>query len=241
MAARHGKFTGVLFDTTDVTRFFKQASAARKADTADTSAFGQDSKTYVVGLVEGSVSAQGMFNGDEGAVDEVFDGVLGQENPDIATFAPDGLVTGRYGHSARVRTATYDISSPSKDVVGVSVEMTADGPVERAALLAASVTASATGTGTGVDEDEATTGAGGAAYLHVTANTRNGATTIRVQHSPDGATWADLIILDAVPAATPAAQALDYVGDVERYVRAAHTLAGSTGTVTYTLTFARRH
>lgn len=238
MAARHGKYTGVFYDAADLSPYFKEAGVSRKADVAETSAFGSSAKTYVVGLVEGGMSASGMFEGAEDAVDDRMNSVLGVETPSIATFCPDGVVIGRACHSAQVRAASYEVSSPVNDVVAVSTEMQADGAVLRGVLLGARTAASSTADGASSDNGAASTD-GGAGFLHVTANTRDGASTIKVQHSVDNSVFVDLITFTSVPASTTASERIATTGTVNRYVRARHTPGGSTGSITYTLAFAR--
>jgi hypothetical protein len=104
-----------------------------------------------------------------------------------------------------------------------------------------SVSTATTTNGTNVDNTAPSTN-GGVAHLHVTANTRNGATTFKVQHSTDNSTWVDLVTFTSVTAATTGAQRVEVASGttVQRHLRAQATTAGTTGSITYTVSFARR-
>jgi len=80
MAFLHGKGTAVVFNQSDLSSYFNDATITRTVETAETTAFGASSKTYIVGLQDGTVSLSGMFDGSAGAVDEVLQGVLGTED-----------------------------------------------------------------------------------------------------------------------------------------------------------------
>jgi hypothetical protein len=232
----HGKGVQVLYGGAKLSSFFNDVSVSRNLDTAETSAFGDDAKTYITGMRDGTLSMSGMFDGATGAVDDVLRATIGAEANDVVTVAPEGLSAGLRGFSAAVKQTSYDVSSPLGDVVSVSLDVQADGGVDRVVLLAADSTAS--GDGPSSDGGAAST-AGGAAYLHVTGNTRDGASTFKVQSSADNVTWADLVTFASVGAGVTTGERKLVAGAVPRYVRASHTPGGSSGSITYTITFAR--
>lgn len=238
MAFVHGKGVEVLYGGARLTSFFNDATVSRNLDTAETSAFGDDAKSYITGMRDGTLSLSGMFDGDAGAVDDVLRATIGSAVNDAATIAPEGLTAGKSAYSAAVKQTSYDVSSPIGDVVAVSLDVQADGGVDRALLLAAGSVVTAAGEGASQDGGAASS-AGGAAYLHVTANTRDGASTFKVQSSADNVTWVDLVTFASVSASTVAGQRLPVTGSVPRYLRASHTPGGSSGSITYTITFAR--
>ena len=59
---RHGKNTAVFVDEFDFTTYFNDATSTSNIDTAETSAFGTDAKTYIVGHTDGTISLSGMFD-----------------------------------------------------------------------------------------------------------------------------------------------------------------------------------
>ena len=239
MAFIHGKNTGVLVGGGNLSAFFNEASASQDVETAETTTFGSSAKTYIIGLKDGTMSVSGMFDGAEDSVDEQIEAVLGAEADSVATIAPEGLAIGKTAYSCAARKTSYEISSPVGDVVSTSLSIQADGGIDRGVLLGAATAVTASGQGTAQDNAASTSG-GGVGYLHVTANTRNGGSTFKVQHSSDNVTWADLVTFTSVSATTTAAESIAVTGTVNRYLRASHAPGGSSGSVTYTMAFARK-
>lgn len=239
MPFRHGKNTALFYNGANLTSYFNEASVSQDVETAETTAFGNDAKTYITGLKDGTLSGSGMFDGAAGAVDETLSGVIGAAAADVVTLAPDGAVAGRRSYSMAARETSYEVSSPVGDVVSISLEVQADGGVDRGILLAANSSVSASGQSASQDESAATTN-GATAYLHVTANTRNGAGTYKVQHSTDNVTFVDLVTFSSVSASATGGERIAVTGTVNQYVRSEHVPGGSTGTVTYTIALARK-
>ena len=239
MAFIHGKNTGVVVGGGNLSSFFNEASASQDVETAETTAFGSTAKTYIIGLKDGTMSVSGMFDGDQNSVDEQIEAVLGAEAASVATIAPEGLTIGKAAYSCAARKTSYEISSPVGDVVATSLSIQADGGIDRGVLLGANTAVTTSGTGAAQD-NSATSSNGGVGFLHVTANARNGATDFKVQHSADGVTYTDLVTFTSVPSNTTTAERIAVTGTVNRYVRASHAPGGSSGSVTYTMTFARK-
>lgn len=238
MAFRHGKSTALWYNGANLTSYLNEASVSQDIETAETTTFGNDAKTYITGLEDGTLSGSGMFDGAAGAVDEILSGVIGATAADVVTLAPDGAVAGRRSYSMAARETSYEVSSPVSDVVSISLEVQADGGVGRGILLAANSEVSTAGQSSSQDELAATSN-GATAYLHVTANTRNGSSTFKVQHSSDNITFVDLATFTSVSASATGGRRLAITGSVFRYVRADHAPGGATGTVTYTIALAR--
>ena len=89
-------------------------------------------------------------------------------------------------------------------------------------------------------DNSASSANGGFGILHVPTNSvSGGTTTIKIQHSANDSTWADLISFTAVGASTKTSQLSAVSGTVNRYLRATASTAGSSGSITYMLSFAR--
>lgn len=239
MAFRHGKNTAVWFNGANLTTYFNEASISTDVEVAETTAFGNDAKTYIAGLKDGTFSMSGMFDGAQGAVDQTLSSVIAAADSDAITVAPDGAVAGRRSVSGAARETSYEISSPVGDVVSVSMESQATGGVDYGYLLAANASVSASAAGSSVNNGAATTN-GGVGYLHVTANTRDGSSTFTVQHSSDNVSFVDLITFTGVSASATDGERVAVTGTVNQYVRAQHVPGGSSGSVTYTMAFARK-
>ena len=238
MGFLHGKSSMVLFGGVNLSGFLNQMSTSNMVETAETTTFGNDAKTYIVGLKDGSMSLSGMFDGALLASDATLSAVIGNSANNVVTFAPSP-VFGAVAFSAEAIETSYEVSSPVSDVVAANAEVQADGGIDRCLLLAALSAVTTTSTGTSID-NTASTSSGGVGYLHVTANDRTAGSVFKVQHSADNSTFADLITFTTVATSTTQAEKIEVAGTVNRYVRASFAPGGSTGSITYSLAFARR-
>lgn len=243
---RHGKNTRVFINEYDLSTMLREANVAQEADTAETSAFGTQDKTYVVGLIGSTLSLSGMFSGAAGEIDALFNSWNGDDVDKVVSVLTEGIGAAGTGVGRKVtmmpgKFSGRTIPSSLSDMVGITATVVGDGPVRSGVLLNDYVTAiSATGQATSVDNGAGTTN-GGFGQLHVPANTRNGTTIFKVQHSTDNSSWADLITFATVNASTATSEriALAAGTTVNRYVRAQYTVAGTTGSVTFLMDFAR--
>jgi len=239
MAFIHGKTTSVLYNGTNLSAFFNEASMSQDVETAETTAFGDDAKTYITGLKDGTMSLSGMFDGAADAVDVVLISTLGATAADVATVVPAGLSTaGVSTYSAEVRETSYEISSPVSDVVAANAEVQATGGIDRGELLIGGSSITAVEQTTAIDNGSSTSN-GGVGYVHVTANTRDDSSTFKVQDSADNITFADVLTFSSVSASATSGERVAVTGTVDRYVRAEATPGGSAGSLTYTMAFAR--
>jgi hypothetical protein len=239
MAFRHGKNTKVLFGAYDLSSYFNEASSATSIETGETTTFGKNSKTYLTGLADGTISLSGLFDGDANAVDAVLSATLGTDAGAVITVAPEGLAIGSRLKAGATLSTSYEISSPVADVVSVSGEAQVTGDTSHAVSLHNLTAETATGNATSND-NSASSANGGIAILHVTANSMNAGTTIKVQHSADNSTWADLATFAAVSSTTTTSERVAVAAGttVNRYLRASWTAAG-TGSITFHVNFSR--
>jgi hypothetical protein len=236
---RHGKKTVVLFNGTDMSPFLNEATETTEIETAETTAFGDGDKTYIVGLADGTISTSGMFDSSAGASDPVLRGMIGEDD-NTFTVLPEGATSGSRSIIANGQLTSYEVSSPVSDVVAISAEIQADGGLlHGVALNGLTNTGSASATTTGVNNGSATSN-GALFNLHVTSNTRNGSASVVVQHSADNSTYTDLVAFTAVSASTTVGESITSTGTVNQYLRTRSTLAGASGSITYHVSAARR-
>jgi hypothetical protein len=237
----HGKKTAVLFDQYDLSAYLNEASYSAEIETAETTAFGNNSKAYIPGLADGTVSLSGMFEGSANSIDATLATSLGATTDNVLTTAIGGNTIGNRARLAAIQSTSYEVTAPVGDIVSASAELQCDGGLDAGIVLAAGVTASATGSQTGQDNGASTTN-GGVGHLHVTSNTRNGAVQVLVEHSADNSTWATLVTFTATTSSTTLAnRQVITTNPVNRYLRATvSSVAGSTGSITYSVAFARR-
>jgi hypothetical protein len=245
MPFRHGKNTKVLVGSHDLSSYFAEASVAGSIETAETTTFGVTggAKTYVAGLNDATLSLSGMYDGDAGSADDVIETALGSDEDINFTVAIDGgMLLGSRCVIGQTIETKYDVTSPVADVVKTSAEFQFDAGASRGVVLAPLSSISSTSFGSSVDNAASTTN-GGIAMLHVPANTRNGNITIKVQHSSDNSTFADLATFSVVSSATATSERISIASGttVNRYLRTSFTVAGSTGSATIACAFARRY
>jgi len=239
---RHGKNVNVFIDEFDFSTYFNDVSASTTVDTAETSAFGTSAKTYVVGHRDGTVSLSGMFEGTASTgTDEFFDNALGNATKALVIVAPEGHSNGAGAIMLEADDTSYEVSSAIADIVQASAEFQSTDAVEHGKILSSGSTVSATGNGTGVDNGASTTN-GGAGFLSVPVNTRNGNITVKIQHSADDSTFADLVTFTVVSSTSTTSEKIEVADSttVNRYLRVNYTVAGSTGSATPVVAFTRR-
>lgn len=235
----HGKDSLVLIDEYDFSSYLNSVTASSEVDVPETTAFGDSTRTYIVGIENGMASAEGMFDGSSEASDEIFDAALGSATNKIVTLAFGSRAASSRVAIVDAQETSYELSSPFDSVVGASVEFQAAAKgVDFGFNLSGHAAITASGDSASVDNGTSSTN-GGVAHLHVTANAHDSTSDYKVQHSADNSTWADLVTFTQVSASTVTSQRGEITGTVNRYLRAVSTLAG-TGSTTRSVTFARR-
>lgn len=236
---RHGKATVVLMNGTNMSPFLNEATETTEIETAETTAFGDTDKTYIMGLADGTISTSGMFDSSAGASDAVLSGMIGQDD-NTFTVLPEGATAGNRSVIANGQLTSYEVSSPVGDVVAISAEIQADGGLlHGVALNGLTTTSASAATTTAVDNGTGTSN-GALFNLHVTSNDRDGIATIKVQHSTDNNTYTDLVTFTNLSASATDGESITSTGTVNRYLRTSSTLAGTSGSVTYHVSAARR-
>jgi hypothetical protein len=130
---RHGKSTAFKVDNsggtlTDISNTLTDVSFPQSVDTAETSAFGDSSKTYVVGLKDATISVSGNF---DATVDAHLAGVFGQAASLSFEYGPEGTTTGYVKYTGECILTSYEKSGAIGDVVSYSAEFQVTGAVTR--------------------------------------------------------------------------------------------------------------
>lgn len=238
MAVKHGSKARVYVNDRNLSGYLRSAGSTAETDTADVSTLLDENKKFIAGLDSAALTLEGLLDQDEGAIEELLNEKLGEVV--VGAYLPQGDGLGNVAYGVKGVLVSDEVGTEMGDAGTVSAEIQSDVGRERGVSLHPLGAESTTGDGTGVD-NAASSANGGAGYLIVTANTRNGSTTVNVQHSSDGSVWADLVTFTAVGSgAVPDGERIAVSGTVNRHLRATRTLAGSTGSITYFVGFARR-
>ena len=184
-----GKNTAVYIDEFDLTSYFSEVSFTQENDVAETTAFGDTNKTYLLGLRNGSLSMSGMWSADTDGSDEELQALLGNATTPILTVREGSAAIGSGAVIAQANETNYAISSPVADVHTVTAEFECTpnqvsnltfaiaGGVQLTA--GASIAHGSLGNLSSVD-NSASSANGGAATLHIPANTVNGLSLIHI-------------------------------------------------------------
>ena len=248
----HGKDSAVLFDGFDLTAYFNSVDTSANLETAETTAFGNSAKTYLPGLSDGSVSLAGMWDAGTGSSDAVLEDALAATTTPVVSIHMGGPAIGSSAIITRADEVDYSISSPIADVAQISASLTctAENDTDQTLALSSSAVQLTTGAAAAVSgfpaagasvDNAASSALGGMAVFHITQNSGNGTNYLcKVQHSANDSSWADLITFSVVEDAVLGSGFATCSGTVNRYTRAIiSTTGGSSGTITYTVNFAR--
>jgi len=132
----HGKDAHFSLDNaagslTDISNTVNEVTLPRSIETAETTAFGDDDKTYIVGLGDATISVSGMF---DATVNTHLNGVVaalkaGSVTSSTFEYGPAGSAASSPKLSGEALVTSYEIGSPVGDVVTYSLELQVTGAV----------------------------------------------------------------------------------------------------------------
>lgn len=226
----HGKNAVVYQDGNDLTGYLRSLSNSAEVETAESTTFSDDDKTYVTGMGDATVSAEGLF-------DSTFDGdidtITGQAAKTVWSVYPAGDVVGQPGRGYLLDLTSAERTAEVGDVVMLSLEGQSSVGTEPIKSHHALAQRTASGTAAVVD-NAASSANGGYGYLHATA--ASGTVIVTVQHSSDNNTYADYLTLGTVTASARSFRTTA-TGTVNRYTRVVYTI--TSGTATFVAGFGR--
>ena len=126
MAFNSGKDSFFSVDGTDISSYVNQLSLSRDVNTLETTSFGSDQSTFVVGIEGLSISGSANFDSTaDGVFAGLFDGssVAFDYRPDNTSSQP------KYTGNAFV--TNYSIDSSATDLVSISFSLIVTGAVTR--------------------------------------------------------------------------------------------------------------
>jgi hypothetical protein len=215
-----------------LTGYLDQFTVTRDVQTVDVTTFGRNDREFIPGIGSGSMSVGGVF--DRTGIDAEYWGNIASAAGELVTVGIGGTAIGNQVHVGRVRQGSYTVSASVEDAVRISGTFDFDAGVRMGRSLHLLEAETTTEDHASID-DSASSAFGGVGYIHVTAFT--GTTgVVKIQHSANDSTWADLITFTTIAGVTQERVAV--TGTVNRYLRAAIT-ADSFTTMTYQASFAR--
>ena len=121
-----GKDNKVLFGAFDLSSYFNSANFSREQEVSETTTFGSDQATYVVGVEGLSISGSATFDATaDGVFAGLFDGstVAFDYRPNNTSSAPK--------YTGNTLVTNYTIDSSATDLVSISFSLIVTGAVTR--------------------------------------------------------------------------------------------------------------
>jgi len=127
----HGKNAQLELEGTNLSNTLNEISMPREIETAETTAFGDQDKTYITGLSDATVSLSGMFDATtDSAIATI---ITNLKSGSIAsasfTYGPSGSASSNPKFTGEALVTSYEISSPVADVITYSLELQVTGGV----------------------------------------------------------------------------------------------------------------
>lgn len=193
---------------------------------------------FVPGLMSGTLTLRGPQDSTGQTLHGEIAAAIGVDNSVIATVCPYGTAIGSFAITVLGDPAEWGIDAQVADAVGYSFTATADESVDMGFVLHALGAETVDGNGASVDRGALSLN-GGVAAIHTTAYAGLTGAIIKVQHSTDNSTWADLITFTNITGVSSERKFLAKGTTVNRYVRVVTDVTG-TGSVTFLVAFAPR-
>lgn len=125
----HGKNSKIQIDNAagtlvDISNVVNSVDLPRSLDTADTSVFGSNDKTFVAGQADGTVSIAGLFDPTVDAqINAVMQGFLdGTILSSTVEYSPQGGAVGKIKYTQEVIWTSYGVSAGIGDVLNFKLE-----------------------------------------------------------------------------------------------------------------------
>ena len=133
---KHGKnayfaLDGVSASLVNISDTLNEISLPREIETAETTSFGQNDKTYITGLGDATISLSGMF---DATVDtQVAGNIANLKSGSVASlsfeYGPAGSASANPKFTGEALITSYEVSSPVGDVITYSLELQVTGGV----------------------------------------------------------------------------------------------------------------
>ena len=226
------------YGVNNLTTYFNQASISRDNDLKDVTDFADTSREYAKGLNSGGATLTGLYDDTAANIDAILNTAFAAAAGTVLTIGPVRDTIGRAAYLLLSQKSKYEIPARVEEIVALAADIQADGGVDRGIWLHAAGAETGTVNSASVD-NSASSSNGGVAHLHVSAITAT-SVTVKIQHSANDSTWADLATFAAFAPSTGSERLVVAAGTtVDRYVRCIiSTFVGTT--VTYAVAFARR-
>ena len=130
---RHGKNASFKVDNsggtlTNISDTLNSVTFPREIETLETTSFGSNNRSYVVGFTDATISIEGSF---DATVDAHLAAILGQEASVSFEYGPEGTTAGQVKYTGEAFMTSYETSAGVGDIVTYSAEFQVTGAVTR--------------------------------------------------------------------------------------------------------------
>ena len=247
---RHGKNSRLIVSTIDASSLFNEMTMTHSVDTAETTVFGLDDRTYIAGQRDGTFSASGFLDATTAGTGDPFAkfrAALGSTTNLIITAAPGApggstLTAGSMCHMGSGVVTGFETAAPAMGVVTAKFDAQVSDRYDIGRITYSPGAArNSTIAGTAVDSGVVLgTTRGGVSHFHITQAGTAGLTsvTVKTQHSSNASAWADVHTFTST---STGVSRVASTGTIKRYVRGTiSAVSGATPAVKVTIAFARR-
>lgn len=230
----HGKNSCVYINGYNLSEFFKSVEFGRTKETVEATTFRARGKRFVGGFPDSSISAEGIWDPQDDAIDEVLDAAIQGDDEDVWLWYPQGeSAVGAVGYGTQSISTNHTISGSVDDVIATAIE--GQPTVDRERVKSHHPDGTETATGNGTEVDSGITGGtalGGTAYLHVFEVAGSGTFDVDIEMDdttgfPSATTLMSFTQVTAARTAERIATAT-LTTAVEQFTRVAWTITGFT-------------
>lgn len=135
MAFRHGKNAQVYIGSNEISAYLDSSDKSTDVDTAETTTFGKNWKTYLAGLIGANLNLGGSYDGTATTGPAaIFETCIANGTAWAVKYFPGGSASGQRQHTFNALVTNYSESAPVGDKVTFSAALLADGTVTSTTL-----------------------------------------------------------------------------------------------------------
>lgn len=240
MAFVTSQSTRVLFGSVAIASTVRSVKPSFKQNMLDVTTIVDSSKAFIGGINEWSVDIDGVFDNatTAGSVHDAMNTPLSATSTVPTSVAQAGFTAGYPVWLLPAKEISYAVNAQVDNAVEYSLSLAAATAPALGISVVDLAAVTATANSASLDQSAATSN-GFVAHLHVTAvsGTATPTLTAVVQHSTNNSTWTTLGSFTAATAV--GSQVITGTGTVNRYVRVAWTVSGTTPSITAQVSLGR--
>jgi hypothetical protein len=219
----HSKKIFAIINGFNITNFLNKISMSGEGKTSDTSVFGTEDEQFIAGLRGSTFSADGFYDGNPDAVDEVLSKIIDtNRNSNVITWLPYGNTLGSSGFTIEGMATQYKVGGTIDDATKITIS--AISSIGRKKVIVLKELGIVSGVGvTDIVDSLREHIAGGSLYLHLSSNT--GSLDLSIEHSLDGVIWATLNTISTISDSNKQALVYTLPQIVHRYLRLVYNVS----------------